>query len=109
MFQVVYSALVSHGRKFRLPLAVVFCPFLYSGNKNNLRLHQHSAKSEVTATKKVGACALLSFMLSLLLASLPQPPSASVTAGRRARVAYAVVAVGGFGLASYVRIAPKFG
>ena len=49
-------------------------------------------------------------MLSLLLVSLPQPPSASVTAGKRVRVElYAVVAVGGFSLASYVRIAPKFG
>ena len=48
-------------------------------------LHQNSAKNEVAAARGE-SCALLSFMLSLFLASLPQPPSASVTAGKRVRV-----------------------
>ena len=49
-------------------------------------------------------------MLSLFLASLPQPPSASVTAGKRVRVKLMLLLrLVAFSLASYVRIAPKFG
>ena len=49
-------------------------------------------------------------MLSLLLVTLPQPPSASVTAGKRVRVELMLLLrLVAFSLASYVRIAPKFG
>ena len=49
-------------------------------------------------------------MLSLLLVTLPQPPSASMTAGERVRVErMLLLRLVTFSLASYVRIAPKFG
>ena len=109
MFQVVYSALVSHGRKFRLPLAVVFCPFLYSGNKNNLMLHQHSAKNVVAAAKRWELC--FTFVHAQLAPCVVATTAFRFGDSRQRgeRRAYAVVAVGGFSLASYVRIAPKFG
>ena len=49
-------------------------------------------------------------MLSLLLVTLPRPPSASMTVGERVRVKLMLLLrLVTFSLASYVRIAPKFG